>query len=99
MTRVPSLLRGAIAAIACLTAAASGGAQTVLKHSNWFPEGQVMRVKVIDPWKEEVAKVTNGRVRIETLPKVVGSVLGQFDVARLGRLAEDAGVVRHGQGS
>jgi hypothetical protein len=47
-------------------------AQTVLKHSNWFPEGQVIAVKVIEPWIAEVAKVTNGRVRIETLPKVVG---------------------------
>ncbi|NUZ07700.1 TRAP transporter substrate-binding protein [Piscinibacter koreensis] len=60
-------------------------AQTVLRHSNWFPEGQVMRVKVIEPWIAEVAKVTNGRVKIETLPKVVGSVAGQFDVARDGQ--------------
>jgi len=73
-----------LSTLACLAAAAAQ-AQTVLKHSNWFPEGQVMRVKVIDPWKEEVARVTGGRVRIETLPKVVGSVPGQFDVARDGQ--------------
>ena len=72
-----------ILAAALLTAAAAH-AQTVLRHSNWFPEGQVMRVKVIDPWKEEVAKVTQGRVKIETAPKVIGTVAGQFDAARDG---------------
>lgn len=69
---------------AALVAAAAAHAQTVLRHSNWFPEGQVMRVKVIDPWKEEVAKVTQGRVKIETAPKVIGSVPGQFNAARDG---------------
>lgn len=75
------LLAACTVGLACTTAFA----QTVLKHSNWFPEGQVMRVKVVEPWIAEVSKVTNGRVRIETLPKVVGSVPGQYDVARDGQ--------------
>ncbi|MBN9427134.1 MAG: TRAP transporter substrate-binding protein [Burkholderiales bacterium] len=75
----------ALAAATLAAATATVSAQTVLKHSNWFPEGQVMRVKVIDPWIKEVEKITNGRVRIETLPKVVGSVPGQYDVARDGQ--------------
>lgn len=78
-------LRGSLAASTLAMMCTAIPAQTVLKHSNWFPEGQVMRVKVIEPWIAEVAKVTNGRVRIETLPKVVGSVPGQFDVARDGQ--------------
>lgn len=78
-------LRTILTAGVMVVSAASSQSQTVLKHSNWFPEGQVMRVKVIEPWIAEVAKVTNGRVRIETLPKVVGSVSGQFDVARDGQ--------------
>ncbi len=78
-------LRAPLTALAVALCAMSAQAQTVLKHSNWFPEGQVMRVKVIEPWIAEVAKVTNGRVKIETLPKVVGSVLGQYDVARDGQ--------------
>lgn len=77
-------LRGALLAAAAL-AANTAPAQTVLKHSNWFPEGQVMRVKVVEPWIAEVAKVTNGRVKIETMPKVVGSVPGQYDVVRDGQ--------------
>jgi TRAP-type C4-dicarboxylate transport system substrate-binding protein len=85
MRRSRTLSRGLLAATLTLAASATALAQTVLKHSNWFPEGQVMRVKVIEPWIAEVAKVTNGRVKIETLPKVVGSVQGQFDVARDGQ--------------
>lgn len=74
---------------AVVGAAALGGiqanAQTVLKYSNWLPAGQVMRVQVIEPWIAEVEKVTNGRVKIDTLPKVVGSVAGQFDAVRDGQ--------------
>ncbi|HVZ44211.1 MAG TPA: TRAP transporter substrate-binding protein [Ramlibacter sp.] len=66
-------------------AALAGGAHaqtTTLKYSNWLPPGQAMRVEVIEPWIAEVEKVTQGRVKIETLPKVVGTVGAQFDVAR-----------------
>lgn len=58
---------------------------TVLKYSNWLPAGQAMRVEVVEPWIAEVEKVTNGRVKIDTLPKVVGTVPAQFDVARDGQ--------------
>ncbi|WP_165435287.1 TRAP transporter substrate-binding protein [Bradyrhizobium sp. Leo121] len=61
---------------------APGHAATVLKYSNWLPVGNVMREKVVEPWIAEVAKVTNGSVKIEMLPKVIGSVPAQFDVAR-----------------
>jgi TRAP-type C4-dicarboxylate transport system substrate-binding protein len=79
-------LAGAIA----LAALAAGGApaasaQTVLKYSNWLPAGQAMRVEVVEPWIAEVEKVTQGRVKIDTLPKVVGTVPAQFDVARDGQ--------------
>lgn len=58
---------------------------TTLRYSNWLPPGQAMRVEVIEPWIAEVEKVTNGRVKVETLPKVVGSLAAQFDVARDGQ--------------
>lgn len=86
---MPSLMTKKVRALALACAALGlsmqATAQTVLKHSNWFPEGQVMRVKVVEPWIAEVAKVTQGRVKIETMPKVVGSVPGQYDVARDGQ--------------
>jgi TRAP-type C4-dicarboxylate transport system substrate-binding protein len=80
-----SQLMGALVGAVLAGLACTASAQTVLKHSNWFPEGQVMRVKVVEPWIAEVNKVTNGRVKIDTLPKVVGSVPGQYDVARDGQ--------------
>src|SRR5437667_8863574 len=58
---------------------------TVLQYSNWLPPGHAMRVNVIEPWIAEVEKVTAGRVRIETMPKVIGTVPAQFDVARDGQ--------------
>lgn len=57
-------------------------AEMVLKYSNWLPVGNVLREGVVNPWIAEVEKVTEGRVKIDTLPKVIGSVPAQFDVAR-----------------
>lgn len=77
---------GALALIGAFAAAAPASAQTtVLKYSNWLPAGQAMRTQVIEPWIAEVARVTEGRVRIDTLPKVVGTLPAQFDVARDGQ--------------
>lgn len=67
---------------AILLVGSPGRAATVLKYSNWLPVGNVMREKVVEPWIAEVEKVTNGSVKIATLPKVIGSVPAQFDVAR-----------------
>lgn len=83
--KLSGMMRGLAAAGVFASTIAAAQAQTVLKHSNWFPEGQVIRVHAVDPWKKEVERVTEGRVRIETMPKVVGSVHGQYDVARDGQ--------------
>lgn len=74
-----------LAVLAAVSAAPAAIAQTVLKYSNWLPAGQAMRVEVIEPWITEVEKVTQGRVKIDTLPKVVGTLPAQFDVARDGQ--------------
>ncbi|MBT2301944.1 TRAP transporter substrate-binding protein [Variovorax paradoxus] len=70
-------------AIGTLIAATAGSplafAQTVLRYSNWLPAGHPLRAQVMEPWSEEVAKVTQGRVKVEWAPKVVGTVAGQFD--------------------
>lgn len=77
---------GVIALFGAMSVSAPVTAQTtVLKYSNWLPAGQVMREKVIEPWIAEVEKVTQGRVKVDTLPKVVGSLPAQFDVARDGQ--------------
>jgi TRAP-type C4-dicarboxylate transport system substrate-binding protein len=79
-------IAGALALLGGMLCAQDAAAQTtVLKYSNWLPPGQAMRVEVVEPWIAEVEKVTQGRVKIDTAPKVVGSVPAQFDVARDGQ--------------
>jgi len=77
-----SLLSTLLAAAAATWSPLAGAQTTVVKYSNWLPVGQAMRTQVIEPWIAEVEKVTHGRVKIDTLPKVVGTVGAQFDVAR-----------------
>lgn len=74
-----------LVAAAALSTSPAHAQATVLKYSNWLPPGQAMRVQVIEPWIAEVESVTQGRVKIDTLPKVVGTVGAQFDVARDGQ--------------
>ena len=79
------LFTAGLALFGALLGTAPVSAQTTLKYSNWLPPGQAMRVEVVEPWIAEVEKVTQGRVKIDTLPKVVGTVPAQFDVARDGQ--------------
>ena len=67
-----------LAAALTLTASAAQ-AQTTLRYSNWLPLGHPLRAQVMEPWAEEVAKATQGRVKVEVSPKVIGTVAGQFD--------------------
>lgn len=90
-----TLKRRAVIALAAVTTAfgaAAASAQTVLRYSNWLPEGYPVRTRIIEPWIADVQRVTQGRVRIETAPKVVGTVAGQYDVVRDG-LADIALIV------
>lgn len=83
------MIQRLVCCLAFLAAAGSSPAAhaqtTTLRYSNWFPVGQAIRVDVIEPWLAEIEKVTQGRVKIETMPKVVGSLPAQFDVARDGQ--------------
>jgi TRAP-type C4-dicarboxylate transport system substrate-binding protein len=85
--RIPlQRLIGAAALAGAFVVGAPAGAQTtVIKYSNWLPPGQAMRVEVVEPWIAEVEKATQGRVKIDTAPKVVGTLPAQFDVARDGQ--------------
>lgn len=86
MARCSSIFRKAAMAFTAGFVLASGtaAAQTVLKYSNWIPAQHVYNTRVIVPWTEDVARVTQGRVKVEILPKVVGSAAGQFEVVRDG---------------
>ncbi|MEC7762122.1 MAG: TRAP transporter substrate-binding protein [Pseudomonadota bacterium] len=52
----------------------------VLRYSNWLPPGFHLVEDVMKPWIADVEEVTEGRVTVEMLPKVVGTVAGQYDV-------------------
>ncbi|MGR3564473.1 MAG: TRAP transporter substrate-binding protein [Heliomarina sp.] len=67
----------------CLTAT-SLSADTTLRYSNWLPATHPFMSEVIQPWIEDVAEATEGRVTVEILPKVVGTVPTQFEVVRDG---------------
>ncbi|WP_339949753.1 TRAP transporter substrate-binding protein [uncultured Albimonas sp.] len=75
------LARLAGLALLAATQAPSAQAETVLRYSNWLPAGHSVLEGAIKPFIAEVEEKTEGRVKIETLPKVVGTVPGQYDVA------------------
>ena len=72
------------AALAFALGASWASAETVLRYSSWIPATHPMTSEVCEPWAAEVERVTEGRVKIEVLPKVVGTVPTQFEVVRDG---------------
>jgi len=70
-----------LAAVAALALSAPGAsAQTVIRYSNWLPPSLFLWKDILVPWAAEVEKATQGRVKIEVAPKVVGTAASQFDV-------------------
>lgn len=86
MPTIQQLMKAAVAGLALagwLTAGAS--AQDVkLRYSNWLPPSYFVMTEIIQPWMNDVERVTEGRVTFDILPKVVGTVAGQYDVVRDG---------------
>lgn len=76
-------LRGLVAA-ALLALPAVASAETVIRYSSWLPLQHHMHTNVIAPFMADVARVTEGRVRVEMLPKLVGTMPTQFDAVRDG---------------
>lgn len=68
----------------CLTVSAAAAETVTIKYSNWLPAKYFALTDVIEPWFAEIEKVTEGRVKVEILPKVVGTPASQFDVVRDG---------------
>ena len=74
----------AAAAVTIATGTAAFGETVTIRYSNWLPPGFFLWEKALHPWVQEIEKVTEGRVKVEVLPKVVGTVASQFDVVRDG---------------
>lgn len=62
------------------TATIAAAADVTLRYSNWLPVNYFFNVEVMQPWFADIERVTEGRVVVETTPKVVGTVPGQYDV-------------------
>jgi len=75
---------GALATAAGLALAAPSQAQTTLNFSIWVPPTHPIYAGMVGPWAEQVAKATDGRVKINILPKPLGGPPQHFDLARDG---------------
>ncbi|MFP1644706.1 TRAP transporter substrate-binding protein [Pontitalea aquivivens] len=90
---------GVIAGLALSVSALAAQAQEVtLRYSNWLPAGYALDVKVMEPWFADIERVTEGRVRVEKTPKVVGSVGQQYDVVADGMADMSLMVVSYAPG-
>lgn len=76
-----------IATAAVLTLGATGAAQaqtTTLTLSSWVPPTHYVVTDILQPWMAEVEKATEGRVKINLLPKPVGAPAQHWELARRG---------------
>ncbi len=89
-TRVAS---AALLALAGAAATAPAHAQVELSFSAWVPASHMLVRDGMQPWMDEVAKVTDGRVKIKLLPKPVTNAVNHFDAVRDG--LADAAFISH----
>jgi TRAP-type C4-dicarboxylate transport system substrate-binding protein len=80
--RIKTLVAGAALAAIGLTGTAQ--AQTTLTMSSWVPPTHYVVKDILQPWMAEVNKATEGRVKINLLPKPVGSPPQHWELARKG---------------
>lgn len=82
--------KSAIAAAAVACAVALSGlsqpvaAETTLTVSSWVPPTHFLHTQILVPYGEQIAKVTEGRVKIRILPAALGSPPQHFELARKG---------------
>jgi TRAP-type transport system periplasmic protein len=74
----------AVASLCVAALAAPVAAQTTLRVSSWTPPGHMMSKDVMIPWAAAVEKATQGRVKMEILPKGVATPAGHFDAIKDG---------------
>jgi TRAP-type transport system periplasmic protein len=72
------------AVIAVSLAPVASLAQTVLNYSIWIPPTHPVYAQVMVPWAEQVAKATDGRVKINILTKALAGPVQHFDLVRDG---------------
>jgi TRAP-type C4-dicarboxylate transport system substrate-binding protein len=68
----------------CAFSAQQAAAQTVLTGSYWVPPTHLLAKDVMIPWGQEVEKATQGRVKVNFLPKAPMAPPSTFDGVRDG---------------
>src|SRR5437764_5724806 len=85
---MPRLTGTAFAAYAIVAAAAlavlsrPAAAQTTLTMSSWVSPSHLLTKDVLAVWGQQVEKATNGRVKLQMLPKHPSAAPGTFDAVR-----------------
>jgi TRAP-type C4-dicarboxylate transport system substrate-binding protein len=74
----------ATAALLTLGTTGTAQAQTTLTLSSWVPPTHFVVKDILQPWMAEVEKATEGRVKINLLPKPVGAPAQHWELARKG---------------
>ncbi len=86
-------MRHVLLLIAVLGSAAAH-AQTTLRFNTWLPLVHPMMASSVKPWTDEVAAVTQNRVRFEFTAQSMGPPPNQFEMVRDGIV--DAAITVHG---
>jgi TRAP-type C4-dicarboxylate transport system substrate-binding protein len=81
--RIKTLIAGAALAALGLGTAAQAET-TTLTMSSWVPPTHFLVKDILQPWIADVEKATEGRVKINMLPKAVGSPPQHWELARKG---------------
>jgi TRAP-type transport system periplasmic protein len=80
-------IRSIAAAAAMVVTGLAGTAQaqtTTLTLSSWVPPTHYVVKDILQPWMADVEKATQGRVKINLLPKAVGAPAQHWELARKG---------------
>ena len=80
--RLHAIAAGATLALLGTTGIAQ--AQTTLTLSSWVPPNHYVVKDILQPWMADVEKATEGRVKINLLPKPVGAPAQHWELARKG---------------
>lgn len=77
-------LIAAVVTCAATLASVSALAQTTLRLSSWAPPLHPVSTEILGQWAEDVERVTQGRVKVETLKSPVGAPAAYYDLVRNG---------------
>lgn len=73
---------------------APAAAQTLIRFNSWLPPTHPIMSLTIRPWTDEVAKVTQNRVKFEFTAQSMGPPPNQFDMVK--DAVADAAITVHG---